>query len=394
MAQLGRILFDQDEPSAVYMQFGHGIALVPTPVQIEEGIASGDMVLWFADIGQIVSAPQAVTDNQLPIGVVRHVDEDGILVERDLSLIAVKPASEQVPIGSTVVLDPVGGRITRVVSHETISSRPDFGPKMEGADVQPVDAADLDWDSFGGFEEIKSRVKEIVELPLLRADDFRAIGARPIKGVLFTGPPGTGKTHLARIVAAQCNAAFFQVNGPEIFNMYYGQSEQRIRELFATAKTYDRSIIFFDEIDSIAGMRTGESHEVSQRVVAQLLTEMDGFTSTDSVVVIAATNRPHEIDPALMRPGRFDWKIEFALPNHADRIEILKSSCKDLATSGDLPLGELADRTNNWSSAELASIFTEAALLAVADCRREIFSEDLWGGWSRITRSRIETEAQ
>ena len=153
-----------------------------------------------------------------------------------------------------------------------------------------------------------SRARELIEVPLRNHEALSAIGARPIKGVLFTGEPGTGKTMLARIIAAQSGAAFYEISGPEIFSKWYGQSEELLRKLFQAAAKHDKAIIFFDEIDSVAAQRGDESHEASKRVVAQLLTLMDGFTPDTNVVVIAATNRPQDLDVALRRPGRFDGR--------------------------------------------------------------------------------------
>ncbi|MBK2942544.1 ATP-binding protein, partial [Klebsiella pneumoniae] len=167
----------------------------------------------------------------------------------------------------------------------------------------------------------------LIDTQMLRQDELRAIGARPVKGVLFTGPPGTGKTHLARIIAQESGADFYLVSGPTVVSKWVGDSEETLRRIFeaAAASSGGRAIVFFDEIDSSAERRAGDTHEASRRLVAQLLTLMDGFGRDGAnVVVIAATTRADALDPALTRPGRFDWELEFGMPTLHDRYCILK----------------------------------------------------------------------
>ncbi|MYS43319.1 AAA family ATPase [Streptomyces sp. SID5998] len=246
----------------------------------------------------------------------------------------------------------------------------------------------LSFDDFGGYGEIVARACELIELPLKHHDALREIGTRPIKGILFSGPSGTGKTLLARIIANRADATFYAISGPEVLSKWYGQSEEIIRRIFEDAKRRERAIIFFDEIDSLASQRSDESHEASRRVVGQLLALMDGFSPDHNVMVLATTNRPQDVDSALRRPGRFDWHIDFPIPNKEDRKEILATSARRLRTQGEMPHEWIAEKTGSWTPAELAAIWTEAALLAVSEGRNMLLDEDYVGGFERVARQR------
>jgi transitional endoplasmic reticulum ATPase len=247
----------------------------------------------------------------------------------------------------------------------------------------------LTFDSFAGLDRVKKRARELIEVPLEYHDELQEIGARPIKGVLFTGDPGTGKTFLARIIAQEADAAFYAISGPEIVSKWVGDSEDVLRKVFDAAKAQTRAIVFFDEVDSVAAKRGDDSHESSKRLVAQLLSLMDGFDAHDNVVVIAATNRPDDIEPALRRPGRFDWEIEFPAPDQDDRRRILQTTAAKLKTKGDLPYDEVAALTERWTPADLSAIWSDAALLAVVDNRRRaIMPEDCWVAYERVAARR------
>ena len=289
--------------------------------------------------------------------------------------------------GNTVQVGAVQG-VTRVLLKTPIKYI-DL-PQVDDSVIDRFRATDpsqsnLNFDDFGGLPAVVARARELIEVPLWHSKKLLAIGARPIKGVLFTGEPGTGKTMLARIIASQSGATFYEISGPEIFSKWYGQSEELLRKLFEAAARHEKAIIFFDEIDSVAAQRGDESHEVSKRVVAQLLTLMDGFKSDANVIVIAATNRPQDLDIALRRPGRFDWEIEFPYPDERDREDILSKTARQLRTRGPLPHAVIAARSAGWSAAELAQIWSEAALLAVQDQREQIYEEDYIGGYERVS---------
>ena len=239
--------------------------------------------------------------------------------------------------------------------------------------------------NFGGYKSVIARAKELIETQLGQQKQLKTIGARPVKGVIFTGPPGTGKTLLAQIIANEAGAAFYIVSGPTIVSKWMGDSESILRRIFDDASKLPKAIIFFDEIDSIAEHRQGDTHEASKRLVAQLLTLLDGFDrSGGNIVVIAATNRIQDVDEALLRPGRFDWEIEFGMPSFSDRLDILNVHMQKLKISGDIPLEEVAKQTEGWSPAKLSSLWTEAALVAAGDGRATICDEDLTEALERV----------
>lgn len=255
--------------------------------------------------------------------------------------------------------------------------------------VQP-EKSGMSLADFAGYPELVRRTRKLLDISLEKGDLLIRLGARPIRGVLFWGLPGTGKTLLARIIAANEGADFYLINGPEIISKWVGDSEAELRQVFRAAREGDRpAIIFIDEIDSVAPARSGDSHEASKRLVAQLLTEMDGFRSNDQTIVIGATNRREDLDPALRRPGRFDWEIHFPLPSQEDRMAILSHLA---AKGGQVNLGttlmEIAAKTEQWSGAELTAIWAEAAMLAVSDGRQSIVAEDLHGAVDVVVTDR------
>ncbi len=230
------------------------------------------------------------------------------------------------------------------------------------------------YEDIGGLKNIIQRVRELVELPLRHPELFRRLGIEPPKGILLYGPPGVGKTLLAKAVANETDAYFIAINGPEIMSKFYGESEQRLREIFEEAKKHAPAIIFIDEIDAIAPKRDEVLGEVERRVVAQLLALMDGLESRGEVIVIAATNRPNAVDPALRRPGRFDREIEIPLPDKQGRLEILQVHTRNMPLSRDVDLARLAEITHGYSGADLAALVREAAMHAL---RRYLPSIDL-----------------
>jgi transitional endoplasmic reticulum ATPase len=220
----------------------------------------------------------------------------------------------------------------------------------------------ITYEDIGGLQNEIQRVREMVELPMKHPQIFRKLGIEPPQGVLLHGPPGTGKTLLAKAVANETSASFFSIAGPEIISKYYGESEQQLREIFEDASEESPAIIFIDELDSIAPKREAVTGEVERRVVAQLLTMMDGLESRGQVIVIAATNRVDSVDPALRRPGRFDREIEIGVPDETGRKEILQVHTRGMPLSDDVNLGELAAETHGFVGADIESLTKESAM--------------------------------
>ena len=221
------------------------------------------------------------------------------------------------------------------------------------------------YEDIGGLHEEIQRVREMVELPLRHPELFQRLGIEPPKGVMLYGPPGCGKTLLARAVANESEANFFSINGPEIMSKFYGESEARLREIFQQAQQNSPSIIFIDELDAIAPKREEVTGEVERRVVAQLLALMDGLSGRGNVIVIGATNRPSALDPALRRPGRFDREIEIAVSDKNGRYEILQIHTRGMPLGDDVDLEKLSKISHGYTGADMAALCRETAMKAL-----------------------------
>jgi transitional endoplasmic reticulum ATPase len=235
----------------------------------------------------------------------------------------------------------------------------------EGEPIKRSDeesANDIGYDDIGGCRRQMAQIREMIELPLRHPALFKTLGVKPPKGVLMYGPPGSGKTLIARAVANETGAFFFLINGPEIMSKMAGDSENNLRKAFEEAEKNAPAIIFIDEIDSIAPKRDKVSGEVEKRIVSQLLTLMDGIKSRGQVIVIAATNRPNTIDPALRRFGRFDREIDIGVPDEVGRIEILRIHTKNMKIDEEVDITVIAKDTHGYVGADLAQLCSEAAL--------------------------------
>jgi transitional endoplasmic reticulum ATPase len=382
--RFARITHTSGSPPAVYFEYLDGTT----------GHATSDYAIPF-ETGTVVfisgssmrPVPDEMWNPDPQIAVVRLKLDDITIVDtggRWMNVPTVDTIDYQ--RGNTVHVTKEG--VVRKLDDEPLRliEFPDLTPSVVAKFKIP--APEESFDSLGGLDDVIDRANELIEVPLEHGDVLEKIGARPVRGVLLTGPAGTGKTLFARIMAAKSGAEFYLINGPEVMSKWYGQSEELLRMIFADARI-QRSIVFFDEIDSIAGRRTDTAHEASNRVVATLLTELDGFAaSKHQLMVLATTNRPEDVDEALRRPGRLDWQIEFPLPDQAGRADILRKTAIGKRVADDLPLDAIASRSEGWSGAELTSIWTEAALLAVQDNRDQIEIEDFLGGWERAATQR------
>jgi transitional endoplasmic reticulum ATPase len=243
-----------------------------------------------------------------------------------------------------------------------VTEATELAVKTEPVEVTQIERPSATYEDIGGLEDELQRIREMIELPLKHPEIFGRLGIDPPKGVLLYGPPGTGKTLIARAVANEAGANFYAIQGPEIMSKFYGQSEERLRGLFTEAEKNAPSVLFIDELDSIAPKRDEVQGEVERRVVAQLLTLMDGLTARGNVIVIAATNREEAIDPALRRPGRFDREIEIGVPTAAGRQEIMQIHTRGMPLEENVQMDHIAKITHGFVGADLASLAREAAM--------------------------------
>ncbi|MEM3829977.1 MAG: CDC48 family AAA ATPase, partial [Conexivisphaerales archaeon] len=280
-----------------------------------------------------------------------------------------------------VVINTVPKGYVFISDKTQITIAPQSKQALEEAKIRQVSYEDI-----GGLDDAVAKIREMVEIPLRHPEIFMRLGIEPPKGVLLYGPPGTGKTLLARAVASESGASFFSINGPEIISKWVGDAEKRLREIFENAEKSAPSIIFIDEIDAIAPKREESTGEVEHRVVSQLLTLMDGLKGRGNVIVIAATNRPNAIDPALRRPGRFDREIYIGVPDEKGRLQILKIHTRKVPLDKEVDLEYLARITHGFVGADLEALVKEAAMNAIRRNMDELnISED-----ERIPRSVLE----
>ncbi len=383
---------------------GKGIARIDPAIMEKLGIVNGDVIMIEGRRKTVARAVEG-SEKDRGLGVIR-LDKfirqnagvkigDKVIVEklsdeevRNATLVKLAPTKYYAPIDPGTASYVKNRLLNRPVMEEDIVTVQILGQaipfkvvftKPKGPVIikkstnviileRPMDlykVPRVTYEDIGGMKHIIQKVRELVELPLRHPELFKRLGIDPPKGILLYGPPGTGKTLLAKAVANEAEAYFIAINGPEIMSKFYGESEQRLREIFEQAKKNAPAIIFIDEIDAIAPKRDEVMGEVERRVVAQLLALMDGLESRGDVIVIAATNRPNALDPALRRPGRFDREIEIPLPDKQGRLEILQIHTRGMPLADDVDLGKLAEITHGYTGADIAALVREAALNAL-----------------------------
>lgn len=387
---------------------GRGMALVDPKIMEEMDLSTGDVIevsgkkksyvlLWSSqrdDHGKRLIRIDGYTRNNIGVGIddmvgVRKVNvkkaEQVILAPtEELNIVGLEDYLPEllegrvVTRGDIIPLNVMGRRIGFAVTSTSptdtaslIDSNTEFiigsVPKAAAKGVPRVSYEDI-----GGLKNEVQKVREMIELPLRHPEIFDRIGIEAPKGVLLHGPPGTGKTLLAKAVASETNANFYSISGPEIMSKFYGESEERLREIFKEAEENAPSIIFIDEIDSIAPKREEVSGDVEKRIVSQLLTLMDGIQSRGKLVVIGATNRPNAIDPALRRPGRFDREIDIGIPDEQGRLDILLIHSRGMPLTEDVNLESIAKVTHGFVGADLEALSKEAAMRSLRRILPEI----------------------
>ncbi|KZP16581.1 26S proteasome regulatory complex ATPase RPT4 [Athelia psychrophila] len=308
--------------------------------------------------------------------VMKQLDDERFIVKASSGpryVVSYRPAlpASKLKAGTRVSLDMTTLTIMRILPREV-------DPMVYKMSLE--DPGGASFAGIGGLGEQIRELREVIELPLLNPELFIRVGISPPKGVLLYGPPGTGKTLLARAVAATMNTNFLKVVSSAIVDKYIGESARVVREMFGYAKDHEPCVIFMDEIDAIGGRRFSEGTSADreiQRTLMELLNQMDGFDSLGRTKLIMATNRPDTLDPALLRPGRLDRKIEIPLPNEQSRLEILKIHAKPVNKGGEIDYEAIVKLTDAFNGADLRNVVTEAGMFAIRDDREYINQEDL-----------------
>jgi len=387
---------------AYHSDIGRGIARVDSSVMEKLGLETGEFVLlegkkktiakvWRSnpeDEGLDIIRLDSITRRNLGVGLGDEIEISKVEL-KPATYVELSPTEEvrfsgdptaffhgklldkPVTKGDLIYINIMGNTLHYIVTKVTpkpyayVSEKTDFKINEKKVEDHDLKVPDVTYEDIGGLKEEISQIREMIEIPMKHPEVFERLGINPPKGVLLYGPPGTGKTLLAKAVANEVEGQFYVINGPEIMSKYYGESEKQLREIFEEAAKNAPSIIFIDEIDSIAPNRDNTQGEVERRVVSQLLTLMDGLKGRGNVVVIAATNRPNSVDPALRRPGRFDREISINPPNREGRLEILQIHTRGMPLDSDVKLEEVAEKTHGFTGADLEILSKEAAMRAL-----------------------------
>jgi transitional endoplasmic reticulum ATPase len=392
---------------------GKGIAIIDPKIINDLQLGTGDIleisgnrkkthaILWSAqqtDFGKKLIRIDGYTRNNLGMRIddnvsvrkvnAKKIEQVVLSPTEDLNVVGLEEYLPEileghvVTKGDTIPVNMMGRKIGFIVT----TVIPSDGPGIIGSDTDfiigsvPKQGTKLiprvNYEDIGGLRNEIQKVREMIELPMRHPEIFDRIGIEAPRGVLLFGPPGTGKTLLAKAVANETNANFYSIGGPEIMSKFYGESEERLRDTFKQAQENAPSIIFIDEIDSIAPKREEVSGDVEKRVVSQLLTLMDGLESRGKIVVIGATNRPDALDPALRRPGRFDREIEIGIPDQNGRFEILEIHTRGMPLTQEVHLEHIAKRTHGFVGADLEAVCREAAMRSLRTVLPEINLEE------------------
>ncbi len=348
---------------AAHEDEGQGIIRIDGMIRGNAGVSIGEKVMVMKASAQ--NASKVIVAPKIPQGKRVRFGQgvEGLFKKGLLNRAIVK--GDEIIIPNIALM---GGFLPFVVVSTTpsgivqVTDYTELSVKTEPVEVPTIERPSVTYEDIGGLEDELQRIREMIELPLKHPEVFTRLGIDPPKGVLLFGPPGTGKTLIARAVANEAGANFYAIQGPEIMSKFYGQSEERLREMFTEAEKNAPSVIFIDELDSIAPRRDEVQGEVERRVVAQLLTLMDGLTARGNVIVIAATNREDAIDPALRRPGRFDREIEIGVPTVEGRQEILQIHTRGMPLAEGFQLEHVAKITHGFVGADLAALARESAM--------------------------------
>jgi transitional endoplasmic reticulum ATPase len=349
---------------------GEEIVRMDGLIRRNAGVALNEyVVLKKADVKDAQAIIFAPTDVRLSVdeefvSFVKRRFMDMPFVEGDMTLLSIFGSAVPLVVTRTRPHGPV--KILET-SHVQVLSEPT--PEKKGISM-------ITYEDIGGLREEIQRIREMVELPLRHPELFQRLGIEPPRGVFLYGPPGCGKTLLAKAVANESDANFYVISGPEIMSKFYGESEARLREIFQKAQETAPSIVFIDEMDAIAPKREEVTGEVERRVVAQLLSLMDGMGTRGNIIVIGATNRPSAIDPALRRPGRFDREIEIGVPDKQGRNEIIQIHTRNMPLAEDVDIKRLSDITHGYTGADISSLSREAAMKALRRYMPEINLEE------------------
>jgi len=349
---------------------GEEIVRMDGLIRRNAGVALNEYVaLKKADVKDAQAIIFAPTDVRLSVdeefvSFVKRRFMDMPFVEGDMTLLSIFGSAVPLVVTRTRPHGPI-----KILETSTVQVLSEPTPEKKGISM-------ITYEDIGGLQEEIQRIREMVELPLRHPELFQRLGIEPPRGVFLYGPPGCGKTLLAKAVANESDANFYVISGPEIMSKFYGESEARLREIFQKAHETAPSIVFIDEMDAIAPKREEVTGEVERRVVAQLLSLMDGMGTRGNIIVIGATNRPNAIDPALRRPGRFDREIEIGVPDKKGRNEIVQIHTRNMPLAEDVDIKRLSDITHGYTGADISSLSREAAMKALRRYMPEINLEE------------------